>query len=341
MRINKRTAYCIIATCCFLLFSFLEVTESCAQGCCSGGSGSPIAGGASQGVLFDRQAEIGASFQHIQTHSFFTGDQKSTRLFDHYKSDYVYLRLAYGVTQKLTMSVETGYFFNKTQVGLNHSDTMRSSGIGDLIFFPRYNVYTKNTEKTRNEITIGLGYKIPLGKYNDSSLIYTNPLTGHKTYTTSPPTIQPTNGSQDIIFYGFLFRGYPSSQFRIFANVLYIKKGWNPLGQKFGDYSSVGLFASKTLFRKVGITLQLKAEKTGRMKYDKNVDMLALYNIDVSSTGNKKLAFVPQLSYSKKNLSVYVLSDIPLYQYVYGTQVGSALQVTIGGAYRFYIKPIN
>lgn len=324
----------------FALAIFARSTTS-AQGCCSGGSGSPIAGGASQGVLFEQQAEVALNYMHTNTHRFFTGDQKIPKLFDRLSSNYLYLRFAYGVSKKFTMSVETGYFLDKTQIGLNRADTFTSSGPGDLIFFPRYNVYSKNTEKHRNEITIGMGYKIPLGACDDSTLIYTNPATGKKTYTISPPTIQPTNGSNDLIFYGFFFRGYPAKQFRVFANFLYINKGWNKLGQRFGDYASIGLFASKTFFRKLGVTLQVKEEITGKMKYDKNVDMLAIYNVDVHSTGNHKLSVVPQISYSRKKFTFYGLTDIPVYQYVNGTQVGSAFQATLGMNYRFYFTDMN
>lgn len=315
---------------------FLLGNRVYSQGCCSGGSGSPIAGGTSQGVLLDRQVEIAANYQHINTNKFLVGDKDTTALFDNFNSNYLYLRLAYGITKDLTMSIESGYFINKTQIGLNKADTVKSGGIGDLILFPRYDIYNRTTETKRTEVTIGLGFKIPLGLYNDSTLVYTNPTTGQKFYTTSPPTVQPTTGSNDFIFYGFLFRGYPIKNFRIFANMLYVKKGWNPLGQKFGDYASIGLFAGKTIFKKLGVTLQVKGEWVNKMQYDKNIDMLALYNIDVMSTGSKAIFLVPQLNFSQNNFTVYALSEIPLYQYLNGTQVASSMQATVGVSYRFY-----
>ncbi len=306
------------------------------QGCCSGGSGSPIAGGTSQGVLADRQVEIGASYQHINTNKFYVEDRDTASLFDGFNSNYLYFRLAYGLTKNLTLSVESGYFLNKTQIGLKKADTITSSGIGDLILFPKYSLYNKNTETKRTEIALGLGLKIPLGKYDDSTVVYTSPTTGKKYYTTSPPTVQPTNGSNDFIFYGFLYRGYPEKQFRIFSNLIYIRKGWNPLGQKFGDYASVGIYAGQTFFKKLGVTLEVKGEWVGKMQYDKNVDMLALYNIDVTSTGGRKLFIVPQLSFIHKDFTLYALSEFPVYQYVNGTQVGSEFQGTVGISYRFY-----
>lgn len=322
------------------LFILILSFKSYAQGCCSGGSGSPIAGGASQGVLQDRQMEVSANYQHINSNRFLVGDRDTARLFDNLYSNYLYARLAYGVTKDLTISIESGYFLNKTQVGLNKSDTITSKGFGDLIIFPRYDILNKTSEATRTEITLGMGYKIPIGKYNDSTVVYTNPKTGQKYYTTSPPTVQPTNGSQDFIFYGFAFREYRNKKIKFFSNLLYIKKGWNPLGQKFGDYSSIGLFVSKTFFKKLGVTLQIKGEHISKMKYDKNIDMLALYNVDVKSTGSRKVFFVPQLSFSHKDFTVYALSELPIYQFVNGTQVASQTQITAGVSYRFYtVKP--
>ncbi len=321
-----------------LILSVLATSNQIrAQGCCSGGSGSPIAGGASQGVLLEKQVEVSSNYQYISSNKFQVRDRDTTSLFDNLYSNYLYMRFAYGLTDKLTMSIESGYFFNKTQIGLKKFDTLTSSGIGDLILFPRYSVYTKNTEKTRTEITLGLGYKIPLGKYNDSTVIFRDQA-GKKYYTTSPPTIQPTNGAQDFIFYGFLFRGYPEKNFRVFANMLYLKKGWNGLGQRFGDYASIGLFAGKTFFKKIGVTLQVRGEWVNKMKYDKNIDMLATYNVDVKSTGGRKVFFVPQLSFTHKMITIYALSEIPLYQYVNGTQVVSQYQFTTGISYRFFIK---
>ena len=313
--------------------------HSFGQGCCSGGSGSPIAGGSSQGVLTEKQMEFSSNYQHTASNIFMVADHDTARMFESLKSDYIYTRLAYGLSKNLTFSIETGYFLNRTQIGLGQSDTISSSGFGDLILFPRYEIFNKKTEKRKTEITLGLGYKIPIGTYNDSVLVYTNPFTQKDYYTTSPPTVQPTNGSQDFIFYGFAMQEYLQPKLKVFANALYIKKGWNPLSMKFGDYASIGLFINRMFYKKrIGITLQIKGEYVGGMRYDKNVDVLALYNIDAKSSGSKKVFFVPQLSYTYKNLTLYAYSEIPLYQYLNGMQVASQYQFTGGFAYRFMVS---
>jgi hypothetical protein len=322
----------------FILIPLMFPVFLRAQGCCSGGSGSPIAGGASQGVLQERQFEISSNYQYQGTGRFMSGDSDTTILFDLLKSNYLYGRLAYGVTDRLTMSIESGYFIDKSQYGLERKDTVRSSGIADLIIFPRYSFYTRNTEFTKTELSAGLGLKMPLGKYNDSTVVFVNPKTGRKQYAIAPPTVQPTNGSNDFIFYGFAYRGYTETKFRVFMNMIYIRKGWNPLGQKFGDYMSIGLFAGQTAFKKLALTMQLRGEWIAPMEHHKDLDMLALYNIDVMSTGSRKLFIAPQASYSQGGFLFYALYELPVYQYMNGTQIASEHQVTAGISYRFFAK---
>ncbi|MCX6256862.1 MAG: hypothetical protein NTW49_03030 [Bacteroidia bacterium] len=306
--------------------------------CCGGGSGSPIAGGASQGVLSERQVELSTNLQIINTNKFYSGDSPDTaRYFDSYHSTYQYFRMAYGVTKYFTMSIETGNYFDKEEIGLhkNPATTYKSSGIGDLIIFPRYDIINWTEEKCRTEVTLGLGYKIPLGSYNDSTKM-TEPFSGTSYYITNPQAVQLSSGSQDIIFYTFLFRGYPLKNFRVFANAMYIKKGWNPQGEKLGDFASIGLFAGRTFFEKLGVTVQFRGEWVDKMKLNKNILLYAYPNYDPEATGYKKIFFTPQISYPVGKFTVFALSDIPLYQYMTKTQVGSQFQATIGLSYRFF-----
>lgn len=315
------------------LFVFFDGNS---QGCCSGGNGSPIAGGFSQGVLRAKQIELAGNFRYSSSNKFFVEDRDTLPLFDELSSKYLYLRAGYGITKKLTMELSFGYFFDKRLVELKdrNLEDLHSSGFGDLLIFPRYDVYYKSSASRKTEITIGLGYKIPLGSNSDSSVVFVSP-EGEKYYAISAPTVQPSNGSQDIIFYWFALRAYPLKKVNFFANALFIKKGYNSLGQKFGNYTSVGLFANKTFFTKFGLTTQLKAEWIGEIKSAKNIDLIAYYNLDPNSTGSKKLFFIPQLSYTFRQLTFFGLAEIPMYQYVNGNQVGSELSITFGLSYRF------
>jgi hypothetical protein len=107
--------------------------------CCAGGSGSCIAGGASQGVLQHGQWELNTNSNlslltnftgttHIPKLAPTTAIQASTNISGWHT----------GVTKDFTVSLESGYYLGKKEVGLNENPatTYTSKGFGDLIIFP-------------------------------------------------------------------------------------------------------------------------------------------------------------------------------------------------------------
>ena len=235
------------------------------------------------------------------------------------------------------MSVETGYWFNKTQIGLDKRDTLSSHGFGDLILFPRYDVYNHQGLTSRTEITVGMGWKIPIGSHLDSTHFEGE----FYDYTIrNPITVQTSSGANDFIFYGFFFHGWPLQYFRVFGNVLYIRKGWNNVGEKQGDYFSMSFFASKTVFEKLALILQVKGETIAQMQVNKELYQNVYFIDDViwQSTGSKKVFITPQVSYSMKDLTFFTSAEFPVYQYVNGIQTASQLQVTAGLSYRINFK---
>jgi hypothetical protein len=319
------------------LFTLILNTTVFSQGCCSGGAGSPIAGGAATGVLQENQMELSINYQFNRSNKFFNEHKEATPTFNNLSSDYLFFRVDYGLSKKFTLSVASGYFLDKSKIGKDNSDTISSNGVGDLIIFPRYSIYNKTANFKRTAVVIGLGLKIPLGSHNDTTNLGSY---GIDNYQMNPPMLQTTNGSNDLMFNSFFFREYQKSKLRLFISSLYVKKGYNSLGIKYGDYTSVGFFASKTFFYRWGVTAQLKAEKIDQIKVANKVSEVDLinYSITPESTGSKKWFFIPQLSYSKNGLTVYATSEIPLYQYLNGTQVGSKYQFTVGVNYRFLTK---
>ncbi len=328
----------IALICCATAFS----NQTAAQ-CCAGGSGSPIAGGAAQGVLAERQMELNTGFQFIRSGKFYSGDSRETyKTFDSFQSIYESFRLSYGVTKNFTMSVETGYYFSKKEVGLNNdpASTYESKGIGDLILFPRYDIINWTEEKTRTEFTVGLGVKIPLGSYNDSTGNI-EPFSGQTFYVIKPQAVQLSSGAPDIIFSTFFSRKYARHDFHIYAHALYIRKGYNPNSEKSGDFFAISLFGGKTFFKSFGITAQVRFEWAGKMKIN---EYILLYgkpsNYYPEATGYKKVFITPQLTFTRGKFIVYAASDFPVYQYLnsseFYTQVGSQYALTAGLSFRFF-----
>jgi hypothetical protein len=301
--------------------------------CCAGGTSSPIAGGTSQGVLQDKQLEINTNLQYIHTTRFLDGSEVTDNFLDRFSSVYNYNRIAFGLSEKFSMSLELGYWVSKTQIGLNKRDTVSSKGIGDLVLFPRYNILNINNNGIQTDVTVGLGLKLPLGSFNDSTG-HIEPFSGQTYYLTKPMVMQNSSGAHDFIFYSFFYRGYTAFNFSLFTNFIYIKKGWNPLGEKLGDYSRLGLFASKKV-RKFSFTLQVAAEWVYKMKINKDIAMYTFLNYDPEATGSRKIFVVPQIGFSAfDNFHIYCLYEFPLYQHVAKTQIASQTQVSLGISYR-------
>ena len=326
-----------------LIFSFLFQNLAFSQGCCSGGGSNPIAGGTATGVLQKYQMEVSLNYQNNTSNKFFEGTEEVSQegIYDKLSSEYLFLRTDYGISKKLTLSLATGYHLNKTLSYKDQDTSASSSGFGDLIIFPRYDIYNETKGNIRSEITLGFGVKIPIGSHTDTMKITSD------VWDLIPPTIQLSTGGTDLMFYSFFFREYKKQKLRFFANSLYIRKGYNSLDEKFGDYTSVSLFASKTFFRKWGITTQIKAERIGQIevRQSKLLDLVIRNPYEAEnfldkqeSTGSKKWIFIPQLSYSQNGITVFATAEIPLYQYLNGNQIGSNQQFTLGVNYRFLTK---
>lgn len=317
----------------FVFFCFVFTNTSRAQ-CCSAGGGCPIAGGASMGVLLEHQFDLNANYQYVSTTKFLKGDSPDKNFLDRFYSKYGYYRIGYGITKSLTVSLEAGNYFTKTQIGLHKRDTISTHGPADFIIFPKYALLNKSGENTHSEITVGLGFKLPMGNPKDT-MKQVEPFSGNVYYILKPVAIRNTTGGHDMIFFLSMLQSYPKKNLRFFTNALYIKKGWNELGEKAGDYASVGLFAGKTIKENIGLTLQVKGEWIGQMKTNYDLRMLGFYNYDPDATGSRKVLVVPQVSYSFKSFSWFLSGEFPLYQYVNKEQISSQYFFTTGISYRF------
>ena len=327
-----------------LIFSFLFQNLAFSQGCCSGGGSNPIAGGTATGVLQKYQMEVSLNYQNNTSNKFFEGTEEVSQegIYDKLSSEYLFLRTDYGISKRLTLSLATGYHLNKALKEKDTTTTLSNSGVGDLIIFPRYDIYNETKGNIRSEITLGIGLKIPIGSHTDTMEIRTD------IWDLIPPTIQLSTGGTDLMFYSFFLREYKKQKLRFFANSLYIKKGYNSLDEKFGDYTSLSLFASKTFFRKWGLTTQLKGESVGQLQInqakkekfelDENYFEKITWEEKRDATGAEKIFFIPQISYSQNNFTFFATSEIPLYQNLKGVQFGSQNQFTVGINYRFLTK---
>lgn len=314
------------------------MTQTVSAQCCAVGSGSPIAGDASVGVLKEGQLELNSNFQWVASNKFLNGNHEETNFLKDYSSHYLFNRIAFGLSERLTFSVEMGYWIKKQQTGLRDGDTYSSKGLGDLILMPRFNLIKASGHNRFTELTLGMGFKLPLGNFNDS-LGVLEPFSGETFFITKPLAVQVSSGANDMLFNMFYAGTLSGTKIRLAANTLYIHKGWNPIGEKLGDYISLGIFASRPIGEKLNVALQLRGEWIGKMQFNPDIFMVRFISYDPEATGSSKYFVSPQLSYLfAQRLTVFLQSEMPLYQHVNQTQIASQHQITAGLTYRFQMK---
>lgn len=315
----------------FLVSTLLGFANYGFTQCCAGGS--PIAGSSSITTLAKGQMEVSLKYQYTFGDTTYRGDTlNNIQLFDKVYNHYTFLNIGYGLSDKLSIYVALGYYPKKAELLI--MDTITGKGIGDLILFPKYRVFSIEKKKSRTELTIGMGLKIPVGEYDQSRVIWVNPNTGEEFIMINSPAIQPTTGSNDFIFNLQFLRAYPKRTLYFYTNMTYIMRGTNPLGQVFGDIATVSLSAGKNIIPQIGFSLEIKAEKT-----DSLVDPIWLsYQ---KNTGYKKLSIIPRLNIQPlKNLTITGSFEYPFYQYVTGVQIATKYIIVAGLNYRFNIaKP--
>ncbi|MCH8904889.1 MAG: hypothetical protein IIA45_13365, partial [Bacteroidetes bacterium] len=197
--------------------------------CCGGGS--PIAGGAAQGVLQKNQLELAGYLQYFASDKTKSGNTLSPiKLFELKRDIYQYSRIGYGLTNELTMSVELGYYLDRTE-RLAGGREIKGKGISDLILFPRYDVFNIKNVKHQTELTVGMGMKIPVGDYDQTYVVYQNPVSGDEFVLIKGPSAQPTTGTNDFIFHIFLYRQYFKNELSFFLTSTYILRGTNKIEQ--------------------------------------------------------------------------------------------------------------
>jgi len=313
-----------------LLFAIaLTVNHTQAQ-CCAGAS--PIAGGSNLSLLERGQLEISPRYQYSYGDETYRGDTANdislfTKVFNHY----AYLNVGYGLSDNLSFYAALGYYPAKTEMLVR--DTISGKGIGALVLFPKYKVldYSNNNRKT--ELTLGFGMKIPLGEFDQSRVIFVNPVTGEEFSIINSPATQPSTGTNDFIFNLQFLQAYPKKTFYFSSNITYIMRGTNPIGQNFGDIVSASISTGKNIFKWLGVAAAVKAEKT-----DSLVD--ATWLSTQKNTGYKKLAIVPSINFiPASNLTITASLEYPIYQYVTGVQIATKFIALISLNYRMGIIP--
>ncbi|MDD4150890.1 MAG: hypothetical protein PHE33_12770, partial [Bacteroidales bacterium] len=153
---------------------------------CFASPGNPIAGSANVGILQPRITRVLVFYSYSFSNQYYEGSRAIDYNFPAAVSsanyNYVGFNVGRGITKKLTLEFEAGYFINKTQRFKNFDSYQRGFGFSNAVLSAKYNIYKDVVKKM--EFSVSGGIKTPFTskpqEVDGVTLgIDTQPSTGH------------------------------------------------------------------------------------------------------------------------------------------------------------------
>lgn len=310
MFMNKAINYLIIC-------SFILMLPKLSHGqCCAAGNPVSADGSSSQGKGI---LKVSALYQHSFSDTYFEGTQVNN---DYVGKttwyDFSSIKLAYGITEKLNLAGEIGYFINKSEYIIASDYTRYARGVGDAALTLRYTLL-KNTSKLF-EIAPFFTIKIPAGVFDQ---VYKNVLL--------PIDLQPSSGSFRYKPAAMIYKGIGHSKFALYsilsAEFAQAIKTERTTNYKYGNLYMVSLFASYQAKDWFKASIEIREQIRG-MANDNG--------LDIKATGGNVVFLVPRIAAFYKDWDFGVIYNQPVYKnlnsFVGGPQLSNkyALAFTLG-----------
>lgn len=290
----------------FLLFCFFvsSISHSIAQ-CCSA---NPVAGSVNIGILTKNTFRTITYYRYSFSDHYYEGSQRSD--FNFVKNanyNFIGSILAYGISSKITLETELGYYLNKSEVfNTEPPYTQKGSGFYNGVASLKYNIFNKK----QIEITAGAGLKFSFTREQQV-----------KGGVQLPQTVQPSTGTFGFVGQIFLSKTHIEKGLRLFLIHRTEINGTNSVEYKFGNLYSTSLFVSKSFNAHWTGLLSLTNESRERDVRD---------NKTISASGGYTFFLTPQINYTiAQKWNISLLTSIPAYRYFNGTQLGGGTGFSI------------
>jgi len=280
----------------FILFSHYLVAQCC-------GGGAHIGGNIFLGTLGKGYLQVNGNYRYSYSQGYMQKDGPSDFSFvQNAYSNHSGLQLGYGITKKVTLDLETGYFINRTQnfeIG-PYKFSHTGSGLTSLTLAGRFNIF--KLKKSELEWTAGLGLRVPYSS---------EPLTLNGVELSED--VQPNNGSYGIMFRSFLAKEFHKNEANLFVINSISYNTTNKKDYREGNTYIMTVLYGQELFHDLRGIFHLRNELR---------DKAMRYGNIVNSSGGYRLVTVFQLAYTfAEKVNVGLLYELPVYRYYYGTQI--------------------
>ncbi len=300
--------------CKYIFLCIFSLVFCCSLGvqsqCCA--AGNPITDDGSASGGGKKIMEISALGTYSYSDIYFKGSNKS----DYEYIDYSYflyssVNISYGITSRLKLSAEMGYFFSKAQYFV-FDQNRNATGFGDLVIGAQYLAY-RNSKRLFN-IFPRFRITLPVGDFDqeDGSVIL-------------PIDIQPSSGSYKYHL-GLLFsKLYMDGNLALFFDNSFeysqrIKT--DRTNYKYGNLYNNSLYVGYKIRKALTLALQLRSQYRDKAS-NKDGDL-------IHATGGHVMFISPQIRYNFfKTWNVSLKYDYPFYKNMNGTQLTNNYVVTL------------
>lgn len=297
----------------WLFITFLLLQPFLSEGQCLS-SVNPVGGTDNLLVLEKKSLRIISFYRYGQGNRYFEGTEHSAyNLINKAYYNYLSTIIGYGLTNKLSIELETGYFFNKTQkYNLLPSYSLTGKGLSNSVLVAKQSLYTDPFK--RLYITGAAGGKIPLTREMKQ-----------QANVTLPVEVQPAIGAFGLVLGASFVKENSGTGRRYFISSRFETNSENREKYRQGSSLYNSLYISQHLRHQ-----KLKDKWTAILQFrheyraiDKIKDKLK------ESSGSVLLFVTPQLNFVLHD-EWYLsgLADIPAYQNFKGTQLGAGMGFT-------------
>jgi hypothetical protein len=269
------------------------------------------------GVLGKNYLRAITYYRHSYSDTYYEKDHKTSENVQLSNSSFNFagIAMAYGVTKRLTIELDAGYYFDKTQNFKNIDYQAKGYGLSNGTLTFKYGTIIRPVQQI--ELTTGFGVRFP--------------------FTTNPQVIdgvqlnrdvQPSTNAFGVSEMLFFNKGFPAISLRLFSINRYDYNFADKQNYKYGNILLNSVFVSKKIMKYFFGILQVRSEWKTNDKDMANPNEGG--GSKVINSGFYLLTASPQLSYSivgKWNLTASY--DIPLYKYYNGKQMTPAYSFAV------------
>lgn len=275
----------------------------------------PVGGTDNMLVLEKNALRFITFYKFGQGNQYFEGTHRSDfDMIDRAYYNYLSATIGFGVTNKLTLEAESGYFLNKTQdYNIQPAYSLTGKGLSNVVILAKYAIYAEPFE--RIYITGAAGAKIP----------FSRELQWSSGNVQLPVEVQPTMGAYGGVISTSFVKESSGTGMRYFFTGRIEVNAPNREDYRPGTSLYHSLYVSKHLMQpwlkdKWTAILQLRNEIRTPDRVEGNIK---------ESSGSILFFISPQLNFvTKGDWYLSAMADFPLYQNFKGTQLGAGTGFT-------------